>query len=240
MRDLKYILNHSFSETAKALKQNGILFIIICALLNFFGSLSSTIFSYGMGYIINYFVQILILSVMAKILNNIVTINKVPIKDFKYYLENYFINIMNTYFILYVFNLIYNMIGVYFVNLPMGLSQDIRMLIYIVLLYTIEEIVFGSLFETVYIDGLGGINAFRKALSFIKENLIPWLVVSSPYLILKLAETGVFTNYYLLPIWARALISLLTPVLLLFKGKAYLLLSQSTKRKRKFMMEYDK
>lgn len=239
MRDLKYVLNHTFNETAKALKKNGILFIIVCGVITFLRSMAAMLFSFGMGNIINYFVQIIFLSILAKVMNNIVTANRVPTSDFKYYLENYFINIMNTYFVIYVFNMFYSLLGTYFLNMPIGLSREIRMLIYVVLLYIIEEIILGSLFETVYIDGIGGLNAYRRAISFIKENFVPWIVVSSPYLILKLAETGVFTNYYMLPLWARILISIMTPILLLFRGKAYLLLTQSTKRKRKFMMEYD-
>ncbi len=240
MRDLRYILKHTFNETAKALSSNGLLFIVISASLIFVSSTISNIFSSGMGYIINYFIQILILSVLAKVLNNIVTTNKVPTQDLKYYLEHYFINIMNTYFVLYVFKIIYNMLGVYFVNMPIAIKQETRIMIYVILLFIIEEIILGSLLESVYIDGLGGLNAYKRALSFIKDNIVEWTIISAPYLILRLAETGVLTNYYLLPVWARGLTALILPILLLFRGKAYLLLSQSTKRKRKFMMEYDK
>ena len=159
MRDLRYILKHTFNETAKALSSNGLLFIVISASLIFVSSTISNIFSSGMGYIINYFIQILILSVLAKVLNNIVTTNKVPTQDFKYYLEHYFINIMNTYFVLYVFKIIYNMLGVYFVNMPIAIKQETRIMIYVILLFIIEEIILGSLLESVYIDGLGGLNA---------------------------------------------------------------------------------
>lgn len=244
MRDLKYVFSKAIKDTAAALKKNAFVFILVCALVSFASSFSDLIFTSSLianiGYIINYFIQILLLSIMAKIMNNMVVANRIPNRDFKYYLEHYFINIMNTYFVIYIIELVYQFASYYILYNFSDLDITKSRLLSILILYIIEEIILGAWFEVVYVEDLGGLATIKRSLTFIKENIIPWTIISVPYLLLRSLSGGYLNGLLNIPMWARALSSLLIPIFLLLRGKAYLILSKTTKRKRKFMMEYEK
>ncbi len=243
MRDLKYVFSKSIKDTALSLKKNGLAFILLCGLVSFLSSLASVFFASGLianlGYIINYFIQILLLSVLAKIMNNMVVANRIPNRDFKYYLEHYFINIMNTFFVIYIIELIYQFASYYIIFGVSKLDLTKSRILSVTILFIIEELILGSWFEAVYVDDVGGLAAIKRALNFIKDNFVPWTLISVPYLLLKTLSGGYLNGFLTIPMWARVLTSILMPVFMLLRGKAYLLLSRSTKRKRKFMMEYE-
>lgn len=238
MKDLKIVFKRALMDTSESIKKNGIIFTVILSILFFMIDKFGGLFYGGLLSIITYFIQMLLLALVAKLANNMVIANRVPINDIFYNIQPYFFNVTNTYFVLYVVELVFNMLTMIFMPRSNLASATNFALISIAIMFIVDNILLSSIFEAVYLESLGGLAAFRRAFQFLKENFVIWMIISLPYILLKTLDYRFLGAIFQVPVWADILKALIMPTILVFRGKAYLILSQSTKRKREFMNEY--
>ena len=142
---------------------------------------------------------------------------------------------MNTYFIIYVVKFITNLFIYNLINLNNEIIFYSSLILFIV-----ENIILSPIFETTYIENIGGISAFRRAIDFMKENWIQWLVLNIPYLMMLYVGTMYSSTTIGMNMLLKILMYVVPPIYLIFRGKLYYILVNSNKRKRKFMNEYYK
>lgn len=237
MQDTIIVAKTAFVNTTKTIMNGGWIFIpayIVLSLL--FSFINSSLSFFAMlGGFVAYIILILEKSIYARALNDITLTDKISYKNFSYNFGNYFYNIMNTYFIIYVVKFITNLFIYNLINLNNEIIFYSSLILFIV-----ENIILSPIFETTYIENIGGISAFRRAIDFMKENWIQWLVLNIPYLMMLYVGTMYSSTTIGMNMLLKILMYVVPPIYLIFRGKLYYILVNSNKRKRKFMNEYHK
>lgn len=237
MQDTIIVAKTAFVNTTKTIMNGGWIFIpayIVLSLL--FSFINSSLSFFAMlGGFVAYIILILEKSIYARALNDITLTDKISYKNFSYNFGNYFYNIMNTYFIIYVVKFITNLFIYNLINLNNEIIFYSSLILFIV-----ENIILSPIFETTYIENIGGISAFRRAIDFMKENWIQWLVLNIPYLMMLYVGTMYSSTTIGMNMLLKILMYVVPPIYLIFRGKLYYILANSNKRKRKFMNEYYK
>lgn len=240
MRDIKIVFKKTLIDTIAALRGDGKYFIpcyIGCMLLligieEIIAYVSTGPMDFLSG-ILNGLATVAIYAVLAKVLNSVSLTNRFSLRGLSYNYGTYFINVLNVMFYIYVVRFLFSYTQVFFWA-GKG-DYVIEAIVFFVLL----QIVFNPLPETVYIDGLTGGAAFRKSLMFMKDNFLPWLLLNVFYIIIFFAKDILFPVEMGLFSLQKILMAIVLPLLYIMRGKAYLFLNQTTKRKRAFMSEYN-
>lgn len=237
MKDVIIVAKNAFIKTVEALNNNAWLFILLYAVVSVLISLLRVgSFAVGIfGGFLSYLLYIVEKTIYARALSDITLTNRLSTKNFFYNFGSYFINIMNTYFIVFIVKYVFQI----FVTSPM-LSSNQMVVIYTIAMFVLENIVFSPILETIYVDNVGSIEAFKKCLSFMKENWLPWILLNVPYILMLFVASA----YSVIDIRKNVLLSILMiivpPVYLIFRGKLYYVLNNSNKRKREFINEFNK
>ena len=237
MRDTVIVAKRAFIDTTRAIMSGGWAFIPAYIALSFlFSLINSSLGILSMfGGFLAYIVLIFEKSIYARALNDLTLTDKISYNNFSYNFGNYFYNIMNTYFIIYIVKFVVNLFVYNLINLNNEILHYSTLALFI-----IENIIFSPIFETTYVENIGGVSAFRRVIDFMKENWFPWLILNIPYLMMLYVETIFSSKTIGMNIVLKVLMYVVPPLYLIFRGKLYYLLANSNKRKRKFMNEYYK
>lgn len=237
MKDVIIVAKNAFVKTAQALNNKSWIFIILYAICIIFSSILGigTAFFGIFGGFLSYLIIIFQKSIFARALSDITLTNRLSLNNFFYNFGNYFINIMNTYFIIYIVKYIFQIIAMNFL-----VTTNQLYVIIIFVMFALENIIFSPILETTYVDNVGGIEAFKRCYNFMKENWLPWILLNIPYIMMQF----VASTYSVVDIRKNILLSILMlivpPLYLIFRGKLYYFLNNSNKRKRKFINEFNK
>lgn len=237
MKDTVIVAKRAFIDTTKTVMSGGWTFIpAYIALSLLFSLINSSLGILSMfGGFLAYIVLVLEKSVYARALNDLTLTDKISYRNFSYNFGNYFYNIMNTYFIIYIVKFVVNLFVYNLINLNSEILHYSTLALFIT-----ENIIFSPIFETTYVENIGGVSSFRRTIDFMKENWFPWLILNIPYLMMLYVETIFSSKTIGMNIVLKVLMYVVPPLYLIFRGKLYYLLANSNKRKRKFMNEYYK
>lgn len=237
MRDIFRVAKKTIYDTGNAISKGGVIFVILYivvkVLFNFLNDVAGKIPI--AGFFIIYLLEILQYTIYARGLNDVTLTDKIRTSNFLINFGSYFYNIMNTYFVIYVLRIVVGMFTNNYI-LRYGYTPNYMA----TLAFIIEHIMFSAIFEAVYIDHVGGIAAFKQNFKFLKENYLPWFILNIPYIlmqyILTLYPMDIINENLLLSVG----ILVIPPFYLIFRGKMYLYLSTTNKRKRAFENEFEK
>lgn len=237
MQDLIIIAKNAFVKTVGALNNNAWLFILlyaVCGVVFSMLGIGSALFGIFGGFFA-YVIMILEKSIFARALSDITLTDRLSYKNFFYNFGNYFINIMNTYFIIFIIKYIAQIIVANF-----GRTTNQLVVFSTIFMFILENVIFSPIFETTYIDNTGGIDAFKRCLTFMKENWLPWILLNLPYIMMQFVAFAYSVIEIRKNIFLTILMLIVPPIYLIFRGKLYYYLNNSNKRKRMFINEFNK
>lgn len=176
--------------------------------------------------IVMYVVEILFLSSILSILNSIVKIDKFDFNDFKSSFTRYFGQIMDTYFIIYIFLMLVSFLGITNFNFSLIIG---------LMVFILKSV----MFEQIYINNKSSIEAIKSSGRFLIENIFQWIPIMTAYIYIEI-KTEMFlifaSNYIFL--YEVIIYSLLLSFIYVYKGKLFNILNNSSIRKREFMSEF--
>ncbi|MDO5716754.1 MAG: hypothetical protein Q4Q17_03030 [Tissierellia bacterium] len=240
MRDLKIIFKKALLDTIAALRGDGkyfIPFFIGCLFLLRGIEEILHYMSHGpIGFIsgiLNGLATVAVYAVLAKVLNSITLTNRFSLRGLFYNYGTYFFNVLNVAFYIYVARFLL------FYSQPLFMAGELNFYSGPMIFFIVMQIVLNPLPETVYVEGVTGGTAFRRCLLFMKDNFLPWLLLNLFYIFIFFAKDILFRGEMEVVSIQTLLMLIVIPLLFIMRGKAYLFLYQTTKRKRAFMSEYD-
>lgn len=231
--DILNVNKEALKETLKKLKFVPILAVILFAfkIAEFYilkaltGTNASSSFILGFARAA---VSIAFLSALISILADIVIYNRLDFNNFMDRFGEYFSPLMNTYFIIFLIEIVSNM----FIG---GLSSFFSLIVSIALL-----VIQSPLLEEVYLGNKYGMDAIYSVYEFIKDNFLQWLPVLLAYVFVQ----------YIFSIWSVILIldiefiikstiyGLLLAFIYIYKGQLFKVLNGSSMRKRSFQRKF--
>ncbi|NLL81288.1 MAG: hypothetical protein GX231_03155 [Tissierellia bacterium] len=244
IKDFIYVNKYSLSKTVESLKKNYLLVFtgIVYSIISMIASYIISIIISGpfaiLSGILLYLVRSALISSYLYFLFNVIYYNRFNIKDIKQGFTYYLFNIYGVLFILYLGNILLDLL-----NNILGLNAYILIMIIQVLIL----VLFNSIPETIYQKGYSAPDTFAYSFNFIKENWLNWLITIGIftciiYLVSGQILTELFNinisfrfNFSLIYILRYILGQTIFTVMMLYRGHMYKLLSTSTIRKRMFM-----
>lgn len=245
IKDMIYVNKTSGMKTLKNFKKNWyILFTgIVYTILNLMiFNIISRLFI-GPLYILSGIVVAIISSSFISnylyLLFNIINYDRITFQDFKDGFTFFLWKIYGVFFIGYIASLLLSLFG--------GTLGDITTLLYLGVLIALN-----ALPETLYLKTYSPWESILKALEFIQENWLNWLIPNMIFLILLYMITGniltnifnthlsfnVFSVFSIKEIIRYILGQILFSIMMMYRGNLYKILSTSTRRKRMFMNKF--
>lgn len=184
--------------------------------------------------ILEYLVNVCVLSLTMACLNNIMTGSRLSFNGIKSSWSMYIGPLMNTMFIFWLVELAFE-----------TLFRPLKSSASLVLVFgLIIQILESPMLESVYIANESGTNAFMSILNFLKDNMLQWVFIMLLFAgaQLYISETfGYMTilQLSLVPIIQMLIFSLIMSFIYIYKGQLYKILYNSSIRKRKFMGVFD-
>lgn len=187
---------------------------------------SSPIGNNIIGRMLLYIIEMMLLSATMSMIYSIIMYNRVTVETITNGFTRYVGPLMNTFFYLYLARLVVELTGLeimlgYFGSLAIAFA-----------FFVIES----PLIEEVYLDGQSGIPAISYAFKFIKQNILPWLIVMIAFSYIKYhLSIWVFVSIMHTQVVVRILVySFLLAFIYLYKGHLFVILNNSSVRKRQF------
>ncbi|WP_282926170.1 hypothetical protein [Helcococcus kunzii] len=231
--DILKVNKEAFTETLKKLKFVPILAMILFVfkIAEFYILFALTGYNQASSFILGFVraaVSIAFLSALISFLADIVIYNRLDFNNFLNRFSEYFSPLMNTYFIIFLIEMVVNML---FGALPRVIS----------LIISIALLVLQSpLYEEVYLGNTYGMDAVYSAFDFIKENFLQWLPVLIAYVLIEYVFSfwSIIMVFDLRLIIQSILYGLLLAFVYIYKGQLFKILNGSSMRKRRFQGKF--
>lgn len=241
LKDTLQVNKLAFNRTIKSLSYLPILTLVVLfgMLVNslaglLLGLLASAInLSFVFG-ILEYLVNVCILSLTMACLNNIMTGSRISFNGIKSSWSMYISPLMNTMFIFWLVELAFEALFK-----PLYANRSLALVFGLII-----QILESPMLESVYIANESGTNALMSILNFLKDNMLQWVFIMLLFAGAQLyvSETiGYLTILQLgiVPIIQMLIFSLIISFIYIYKGQLYKILYNSSIRKRKFMGVFD-
>lgn len=232
IKDALYCWKKAFLDTLESAQTIPVLLVCLLAYQLVQTAINTLLARLSLGFLsgfISYLVTIAVTAHLAKMLSEIIYYKRLRLKDVGHFSQGLFYGVMNTLFVVYIFEWILELI--------IG-----PMLIPGLFLAFIFNLLMSAVLETVYIGQRTSMDAVQNAFQFALTNWLQWTV---PNVLFSLVLSWAQVSGHLL-IWISSpqvlLISmfrlLFVALILIFKGHLYRILATSSERKRTFQNQF--
>lgn len=232
IKDAVYCWKKAISDTLQSARAIPFLLVSLLAYQLFQNFITIILANLSLGFLtgfINYLVTIVLIAHLASELSEIIFYKRLRLKDMAHFSQGLFYGVMNTFFVVYLFEWIIGMLT--------GSMFGIDLLIKLVF-----NILLSAVLETVYIGQRSSIDAVQSALTFSLDNWLQWTIPNIFFsIVLSFVQLNgsIFSWISSIKMMILFLLGLFaSTIILVFKGHLYRLLSSSSERKRAFQNQF--
>lgn len=230
LKDVLLVNLEAFKKTVKKLHFVPLLALILIVIVYFQNFLINLLISrsdsvnFLLGFV-RYLVNIVFMSLFLGILDDLILYNRFRFSSLTSGYKNFFMQVSQTMFVLVFFELICETILI-------KIDSQILLKIYKIFYW----IIISLLYEEIYIGQRVGSDVYVNIFSFLKENILHWLVVLVAFIYINMRfEFYLLFGLLDLTLFIKAMLMALGfAFLYIYKGNLFYILNNSSVRKREF------